>query len=477
MKKLLDLYAKTGRTGNLVLLILLILSGIANRLYMAAKHRFPDYIIEIVLIAAAGYLVYRIFDKNLLTIKRQSVYKGFLVTGIILRLIFAAHDMYNRPVQDSDYEKHERLGQRMAIEGEFYDFTGVELRNFRQPGLPGIFAVGLLIYNHPLTYAVIMILFSIGVLISGYYLFREFTGIAALISFVYIAISPNLLFMASSSNTQLSFFFFLLLLFIMLKNYTGKTYQLILIGAILAAEMYIRFNFIMPALLIPFMLEKHEGKNFSYIAGRLAIALGTLLILYSPWIYRNYLIYGQIRLMPTTGLGLYSSNVTTDYTKSGGFNGVPDSLLIKYKGLTEIELDNEFKERTKKFLLDNPDIYFKGLPFRMMKYSGRQDWTISYFFEFTKYPNARILEAFFQTVENFLFWIVLFFPLFWIRKNKNYPPISVFIFWSYLAYSLMLLPVTETRSRYNFPYMLFPLFAVALSEKRAAGVSSTKIKD
>lgn len=51
--------------------------------------------------------------------------------------------------------------------------------------------------------------------------------------------------------------------------------------------------------------------------------------------------------MPTTGLGLYSSNVTNDYTKSGGFNGVPDSLLIKYKDLTEVELDDEFKERTK----------------------------------------------------------------------------------------------------------------------------------
>lgn len=102
---------------------------------MAVKHRFPDYIIEIVLIIAAGYLVFRIFDKKLFVIKRQSIYKGILITGILLRLIFAAHDMVNRPVQDSDYEKHERLGQRMAIEGEFYDFTGVELRNFRQPGL------------------------------------------------------------------------------------------------------------------------------------------------------------------------------------------------------------------------------------------------------------------------------------------------------------------------------------------------------
>lgn len=466
MKKLLELYNRVGRTGNIILLVLLILSGLVNRLFMAVRHQFADYVVEIFLIAAAAYIVKRMFDRNLLTVKKQSVFKGLLITGLVLRLLFAAHDMFNRPVQDSDYEKHERLGMRMALEGEFYDFTGVELRNFRQPGLPAVFAVGILIWNHPLTFALVMILFSFGVLIAGYYLFRDYNGIAALIAFAYLSISPNLLFMASSSNTQLSFFFFILLLLILLKNYTGKFYQLVLIGGVLAAEMYIRFNFIMPALLIPFFLEKHEGESPAAVFGKIAAVLGALLIFYSPWIIRNYYTYGMIRLMPTSGLGLYSSNVTKDYTKAGGFNGVPDSLLALYKDATEVELDEAFKERTRKFLMDNPDVYAKGLPFRLMKYSGRQDWTINYFFEFTKYPNARILESFFQSVENFFFWIILFFPLVYLRKNRKLPPVSVFLLWSYLAYSIILLPVTETRSRYNFPYILFPLIAVALVQKK-----------
>ncbi len=474
MTKLLELYHKTGRIGNIVLLVLLIFSGIANRLFMAVKHQYADYVIEVFLIGAAAYLVKRIFDKGTLRIRSQSVYKGLLITGIILRLILAAHDMVNRPVQDSDYEKHERLGYRLAFEGEFYDFTGVELRNFRQPGLPAAFAVGLLIYNDPVTYAVVMILFSFGVLISGFYLFRNFKGIASLITFAYISISPNLLFMASSSNTQLSFFFFVMLLLIMLKNYSGKIYQLVIIGAIIAAEMYVRFNFVMPALLIPFLLEYHSGRKAGFIAGRIAVVLGAALLFYSPWIIRNYNIYGKLRLMPTTGLGLYSSNVTKDYTKMGGFNGVPDSLLIKYKGMTEVELDEEFKNRTKQFLLDNPDLYAKGIPFRLMKYSGRQDWSISYFFEFTKYPNARILESFFQTVENFLFWLILFFPLMFFLKNKELPPLTVFVLWSYLGYSLLLLPVTETRSRYNFPYILFPVIAAALAEGSTRRVLNDK---
>ncbi len=466
MKKLIELYNKTGRIGNIILLVLLILSGVANRMFVAVKHKEIDYVIEIALMIAAAFLVKRIFDRQLLTIAKQSIFKGLLIAGLVLRIIFAVHDMVNRPVQDSDYEKHEKLGQRMAIEGEFYDFTGVELRNFRQPGLPAIFAVGILIYNHPVVYALIMIIFSFGVLLAAYYLFRDYKGIAALISFAYVSISPNMLFMASNSNTQLSFFFFLLLLFFMLKNYNGKLYQLIIIGAILAAELYIRFNFTIPFLLIPFFIEKHGYKKPLPALGKAAIVLASALVLYSPWIIRNYYIYGQLRLMPTTGLGLYSSNVVTDFTKAGGYNGVPDSLLTKYRNLSEMEFDSRMQEYAKEYIAKNPDIYVKGIPFRLMKFSGRQDWTISYFFQHTEYPNAKILEAFFQTVENFLLWIILFFPLMFLWMNKSLTPLSSFVLWAYLVYCIMILPISETRSRYNFPYVLFPVFACALAERR-----------
>ncbi|MEZ4692282.1 MAG: hypothetical protein R3A12_19830 [Ignavibacteria bacterium] len=67
--------------------------------------------------------------------------------------------------------------------------------------------------------------------------------------------------MASNSNTQLSFFFFIILLFIVLKNYTGKFYQLVLIGILLTAEMYVRFNFLMILILVPFLIEKHKDEN------------------------------------------------------------------------------------------------------------------------------------------------------------------------------------------------------------------------
>lgn len=466
MDKLLRAYNSTGRWGNIILLLLLILSGILNRAFMVIKYRDADYIVELLLIAAALFLVYRIFKNNIFEVSKEKIFKIFLVSGIVLRIIFAIHDLYDRPIQDSDYEKHEKLGQRMATEGEFYDFAGVELRNFRQPGLPAVFAAGLLIYNHPVTYAIIMILFSLGVLISGFYLFRDLGNVAAVFSFVYLSVSPNMLFMASNSNTQLSFFFFLILLFIMLKNYTGKTYQLIFIGIILAAEMYIRFNFLMIFILIPFIIEKHSDRNFSYSFSRLGLIYVSFLLFYSPWIYRNYRLYGTIRLMPTTGLGMYSSNVTTDPKKVGDYNGVPDSVMNKYSKLSEVEFDDALKKETFDFVKSHPDVIIKGLPFKMIKYSGRQDWTVSYFFQYTKYPNAGYYEGFFQAIENFFFWVILFFPLVFLLRNKKFSPVSIYILWAYLSYTLALFPVSETRARYNFPYLLFPVFAVALSQRK-----------
>lgn len=472
MNRLLKAYNSVGRWGNIILLALLILFGIINRLFIVVKYRYADYIIESVLIVLAFLLVYKIYKKDIFRFYKHKLFKILLISGIVLRIIFAIHDFYNRPLQDSDYEKHERLGVRLAFEGKFYDFTGVELRNFRQPGLPAIFALGLLIYNNPLTFALVMIMFSFGVLIAGYYLFRDVHNIAAFFAFAYLAVSPNMLFMASNSNTQLSFFFFIILLFIVLKKYSGKTYQIILIGALLAAEMYIRFNFLMIFVMIPFMIEKHREENLPNPFGKLALVYLSCLVFYSPWIYRNYQIYGKLRLMPTTGLGLYSSNVTSDYTKEGGYNGVPDSLLRKYKDLSEVEFDKAMSDEAISFLKKNPEIYIKGIPFRLIKYSSRQDWTIEYFFEYTKYEYRQILQSFFQSIENFLIWVILFYPFVFLLKNKKLGAVSVYILWAYLSYSMVLLPISETRSRYNFPYILFPVFAVALIDRKKADIKN-----
>lgn len=464
---LLRLYNSLGRFGNIILLALLIIFGITNRTYLAIHYRDFDYTIEVILILLAAFLTYKIYKKNLFSYNKKKIFHILLIAGILLRISLAVHDFINRPVQDSDYSKHERLGERLAVDGRFIDNAfGVELRNFRQPGLPAIFAVGLLIYNSPVTYAAIMIMFSFATLIAGFFLFKNQTNLASVFTFGYLCISPNMFFMASNSNTQLPFFFFVILLFIILKYYTGKTYQLIIIGAILAAEMYIRMNFLMIFLLIPFIIEKHKDYNISYSLGKLGLIYLSCLIFYSPWIYRNYMIYDTIRLMPTTGLGLYSSNVTDDPTQLGDYNGIPDSLIFKYNKLPEVEFDNALKKEAIDFVKNNPDVYLKGMPYKFIKYSGRQDWTISYFFQFTQYPNGEQIKICFQTIENFFFWIILFYPLIFLIKHKRLAPLPIYILWAYLSYSIILLPLSETRSRYNFPYILFPIFAVALSPNR-----------
>ncbi len=438
-------------------------------MYMVIQYRSVDYIIEIFIAGISALLVYKIYKSDFFRIDKRKYLKGILVAGLVLRVIMSAHDFYNRPVQTSDYEKHERLGARIAFENRYYDFTGIELYNYRQPGLPFIFAVGLLIVNDPFTCAVIMMLFSFGVIVSGYYLFKDYVNTGGIISFAYLCLSPNMLFMASNSNTQLPFFFFLILLFIVLKNYSGKTYQLIFIGILAACEIYIRFNFLMLLILIPFIIQKHSDRKLIYSAGKLGLIFLTCFIVYSPWIYRNYLIYGTVRIMPTLGLNLYSSTLAKDYTKAGGYSGVPEEVLKKYSNLSEIEFDKALKEDVYKFIKENPVTYLKGIPFKIFKYSGRQDWTITYFFDntLTKYPE--FAEDLLMGIENFFFWVILFFPLlylFKIRKSGGFAALPVYMLWSYLTYTMAVMPGSETRARYNFPYILFPVFAVAFIDRQ-----------
>ena len=132
--------------------------------------------------------------------------------------------------RDSDYEKHEKLGQRMATEGEFW-FCRCRITKFQTARITSKFAAGLLTYNHPVTYAVIMILFSFRC--SDIRLFSfEIRKILFHYFLLLICISPEHAFHGFWIQT-LSFPLFSDTVFIMLKNYSGKLYQIILIGLFL----------------------------------------------------------------------------------------------------------------------------------------------------------------------------------------------------------------------------------------------------
>ncbi|MBK8551407.1 MAG: hypothetical protein IPL53_10265 [Ignavibacteria bacterium] len=73
-----------------------------------------------------------------------------------------------------------------------------------------------------------------------------------------------------------------------------------------------------------------------------------------------------------------------------------------------------------------------------------------------------MLRIFFETIENYFFWLILFLSILYLVRIKKFPAVSVYILWAYLAYFMVLIPISETGARYNFPYILFPVFAIAL---------------
>ena len=73
MDKLLRIYNSTGRIGNIILLALLILSGIANRMFMTVKYREIDYIIETVLIVFTLILVRKLFFRSSQVFEKRKI--------------------------------------------------------------------------------------------------------------------------------------------------------------------------------------------------------------------------------------------------------------------------------------------------------------------------------------------------------------------------------------------------------------------
>jgi 4-amino-4-deoxy-L-arabinose transferase-like glycosyltransferase len=201
------------------------------------------------------------------------------------------HDTNDRPLPDSDYAKYEKLGERLAFEHRYYDSTlatGLELRAYRPPGLPFMMAMSYLVIGRDKAPLVLTTMLGFGVLVASYFLLKPANTVLAAILFGYIAISPNVLFMASISNTQLPFFLIFLLLFLALQRYEGKLWQCVLIGCLLAAGALTRLNmFLVVPFLLLFLWEKHQGAMIT-AASRFAIMVLVMASVIGPWTYRNY---------------------------------------------------------------------------------------------------------------------------------------------------------------------------------------------
>jgi hypothetical protein len=464
--RLFALYTACLRWSTVLLLSLLIVVSLITASFLLFKDRTLVYALDMLIFLAAcvaGVVIYKLGQKY---IPGKRVFQALLLLGIVLRIFVFVHDLHDRPKPESDYAKHEILARRLAFEHEYYDSptpTGTEIRARRPPGLPLIMAV---FYKMGTDQAplIAMTLFQMGVLLAAYLLLMPHQNVLALLLFAYLSISPNILSMASTSNSQLPHLCLILMLLLVLQFFRGRYWESFLVGLLLGVDALVRLNIflLLPGLLI-FIVAYYGPNKQAAVKSCLVIAVA-LIVTILPWTYRNYRVLGHLVVVSeTAGTSMHSANVITDPKRGGGYNEISEEFWVQHPGLSEIELNRTLQRETIDYIRKNPSIYLKSVPYRLARFMGMQGWSIQYFFTNVRSQYPEWVTFLTLKAERFLIWVVFISGFIWVLTKRKILPLQAFVLFAYVSYVVIDLALFETGERYHFPYILFPLLAAALS--------------
>ncbi|HOL22335.1 MAG TPA: glycosyltransferase family 39 protein [bacterium] len=188
---------------------------------------------------------------------------------------------------------------------------------------------------------------------------------------IYAVYPPSIFWTGYLAPVTLEIFLLLLIVLLLINGVRkNNIYLFIAAGiftgiAILTRSVFLIF---LPVVFLWLIIKdrKHLCKNFLSYAITTAIAV-------SPWAIRNYKIHRTFVLTSTEGgiVCYIANNPKSIYQLSGYWDptGKYDEPVIKdIKGLSEVETDRYFYRAAFKFIKENPDIYWKLVKDRFLRF-------------------------------------------------------------------------------------------------------------
>ena len=248
---------------------------------------------------------------------------------------------------------------------------------------------------------------------------------------------------APSQISSISLQIFLLLIFfyslIKLVNF-DNTQFLIVFSIFSGLLILIRGEFLLFYLFTLIFFFSFYKKNFKVIIGSLFI----ILLIISPYLYRNFENFGSLTLTKSFGYNLLKGN-NIEFKVEGNAEFIEKNyprkeLKIKTSNNYEIELDNFYKDKALVFIKENPKEFilsyiFKSLSFLLIDFKS-------------SYPNY---YNFLHVAPKFLLGLSSFFgAIVSLQRRSFYQYLSIYYFLNIFLfslffilprYSLILLPV------------------------------------
>lgn len=394
-----------------------------------------------------------------------------------LRLLWVLN-VHTAPVYD--FLKY-HLGAVSIAEGNGYKLFGNPTA-FEPIGYPGFLALLYKVFGTRIIFPKLAnIVLSLGIIILTYLIGKRlFNKTVGVIAAALIAFSPRNITYTSVLCTEIFFTFFLLLAIYLLLKYRESKWSGPVIGVLCGILALTKpANLLFPGVL--FLIAWLEGKDFSQ-AFRKTVVIGLFMVLtILPWTIRNYIVFNEfIPISTNGGITLYLNN--NPYANGAWQDpfSFPNSPLAPYKNeetgfWDELAVDKLGKELGTKWILENPDEFFK-LGFKKLYFVYSDSWDVSYAVENLTngqpMPNRGWVYktaqwAYWGLLAALAFYFIVLLKGFLSRKNLG----QQLVLWLPVLFFSATYFAFEGQPRYIFP--MLPLFTIMAGW----GIWSASVRD
>lgn len=299
--------------------------------------------------------------------------------------------------------------------------------------------------------------------------------LASRIGIFLITIYPNNIAYTSLTATE-TFYTFLLLLgtwiFISQNTFISKIICGLVFGYATLTKPQTLF---MPFILmgIGFIFQQGTRPKLKQIANGAVVALAMAIII-APWMYRNYLVFGEpVFISTNSGWALYVGNNPS----AMAYKGFPTDDGPEVKALwnetfsvaNQLQSSHAARDAALKWIRENPITYLCLMPikaFSLWSVDGEAEW--SYQIGSPLYDKYRVIFRAVRIINQVIYSIIFigFFVggILLIRryfKYKNIGNISIWVVsvYGYSAYTTLQCMIMAGSYRYKFP--LIPLLALS----------------
>lgn len=289
--------------------------------------------------------------------------------ALILRVLWIASmdntvDLWQEEgVKEAAWSIIEGRGYEMPRDVSLWQDGDTPFRSWREPMFSFFLVpVFLLFGEHYLAAKLFFALFAAFMALMVYWLAMEMfrSRRVALCCALATAALPEIVYWSGhlAPETQAVFMFVPPVLFLLRALRVPCRLNLVMAGVFLGLAALTRAQMIIltPLLLLAWLAARGGGRRGVREAVLIAFSF---LVVFSPWVIRNYLHHGQLVIMPTvTGEVLYIANnpgTLETISEPGGIHHGEDPSW--FEGLTEIQIHNWYRGRAFDFIINRPRDY------------------------------------------------------------------------------------------------------------------------